>query len=264
MLRARDDEHMMTAEELRLRRRNRRRLLLLVLSAVVLGLAVIFLAKPTSHAIKGWQSRRHANKAFALIEQQNWSDARNEATAAYQLRSTEPQAIRAVARFLSRTRQQQAFEFWDLLAQQGPLTRDDLRDEATVALASNELERATTAIDKLLANDGKDANAHDWLLAAQLRLQQGAPDKMLDLLGKIFASAAATPREQFQATLLQLQGAHTGSQELDSRNQSEAWERLTKFAQSDDAVGLDSLVLLAQRQLNSKSADQPSAFRIPK
>ncbi len=81
---------------------------------------------------------------------------------------------------------------------------------------------------------------------------------MLDLLGKIFASAAATPREQFQATLLQLQGAHTGSQELDSRNQSEAWERLTKFAQSDDAVGLDSLVLLAQRQLNLKSEIESS------
>ncbi|MGZ5002534.1 MAG: hypothetical protein ACXWBM_05005, partial [Chthoniobacterales bacterium] len=155
----RDDQNMMTAEELRLLRRKRRRLMIAIAITFVLAVCIAFVAKPTSRTIKGWQARRHAAKAFSLIEQQNWSEARNEAVAAYQLRPTEPQALRAVARFLSRTRQQQAFEFWDQLTQLAPLTRDDLRDEAAVALASNELERAATAIDQLIANDGKDAIA---------------------------------------------------------------------------------------------------------
>ena len=90
---------MLTAEELRLRKQKQRRLVL------VLGLVGFFAARPTRSAIKGWQARRHAVKAFAFMAEEKWQDARNEAVAAYQLRPTEPQALRAVARFLSRTRQ---------------------------------------------------------------------------------------------------------------------------------------------------------------
>ncbi|HEX8077474.1 MAG TPA: hypothetical protein VF511_06630, partial [Chthoniobacterales bacterium] len=78
---------------------------------------------------------------------------------------------------------------------------------------------------------------------------QGAPDQALDSLGKLLAHPAASARDRFQATILQLQAARTGNAELDSRNQREAWERLAQFAQADDVVALDSLVLLAQRQL---------------
>src|SRR5207302_926495 len=78
-----------------------------------------------------------------------------------------------------------------------------------------------------------------------------AAEKCLDSLGKIFQRADATAREQFQASLLQLQAAHSGDLEADTKNQNDVWERLTKLAQSDDTVGLDSLVLLAQRQLSS-------------
>ena len=256
MLLRRDEKHMLTTEELRLRAHKRRRLLFLFVIALALGLAIFFAARPTRNAIKGWQARRHATKAFALIDAGDWNEARKEAIAAYQLRPSEPEALRAVARFLSRTRQQQAFEFWDQLAQLQPLTRDDLGDEAAVALGNGELERAAAAIEHLLGNEGKDAAPHDWLLAAQLRLQQGAADKALDSLGTIFTNPGATSREQFQATLLELQAARTGNTESDSRHQSDAWERLSKLAQSDDAVGLDSLVLLAQRRL--ATPDQPS------
>ena len=168
-------------------------------------------------------------KRSRAIEAGDWNEARKEAIAAYQLRPDEPEALRAVARFLSRTRQQQAFEFWDQLAQHQPLTRDDFRDEASVALAGGEPERAAAAIEHLLGNEGKDAAPHDWLLSAQLRLQQGDAEKALDSLGKIFANPSATSREQFQATLFELQAARTGNTELDSRHQSEAWERLTNL-----------------------------------
>ena len=97
-----DEDYMLTAEELRLKRARRRTVAgLTMIVLVVLGLGVL-LARPTRNAIKGWQARRHAAKAFACIDNENWADARKEATAAYQLRPTEPQSLRAIARFLSR------------------------------------------------------------------------------------------------------------------------------------------------------------------
>lgn len=258
---AASDESMLTQEELRLGKQKRRRLVLLLAFVLVLGVTGFLLARPTRNAIKGWQARRHAAKAFALIDEAKWNDAKNEAVAAYQLRPTEPQALRAVARFLSRTRQQQALEFWDQLAKQQSLTRQDLRDEAAAALATGELDRATAAVDSLLTNDGKEATPHDWLLAAQLQLQRGAADKALDSLGHLFARPEASPLEQLQATIMQLQAAHTGIAEVDAKNQREAWERLEKLAERDDEVGLNSLVLLAQRQLALKQGTESGKLK---
>ena len=136
------ESSMLTPEELRLQTRKRRRLMLLLVIVLLLAAGVFFAARPTRDAIKGWQARRHAQKAFAMIAQQNWNDARTEAVAAYQLRSTEPEALRAVARFLSRTRQPQALEFWAQLSKEQALTREDLRDEATVAMVAGDSERA--------------------------------------------------------------------------------------------------------------------------
>ena len=255
----RDEKQMLTAEELRLLEQRRRRIVLVLALVLVLVVASFFGARPARNAIKGWQARRHAQKAFGLIEDEKWKEAREEAIAAYQLRQTEPAALRAVARFLSRTRQQQAFEFWDQLAERETLTSDDRRDEAALALAGGEAGRATAAIDSLFADEGKSAKPRDWLLAAQLHLQKGAPAQALDSLGKLFAQSSATTREQFQASLLELQSARTGDSEKDQLVQAEAWERLNKLAQGDDAVALDALVLHAQRVLatqNSEATDQ--------
>src|SRR5207245_890902 len=60
-----------------------------------------------------------------------------------------------------------------------------------------------------------------------------------------------TVREQLQAAIMELQAAHTG----DSRSEADAWERVNKLAERDDPVGLDSLVLLAQRQLSSSGTN---------
>ena len=132
---ARGDDVMLTAEELRLRQKKRKRLLVTgIILAALVGAAVLG-GRPVLHAIKAWQARRHAQTALALMEKEQWNDARKEATAAFQLWPNEPQAVRAVARFLSRTRQAQALEFWDRLEKQGRLTREDLVDEATIALS---------------------------------------------------------------------------------------------------------------------------------
>src|SRR5260370_42031570 len=120
---------MLTAEERRLKRQRRRRIFIASAVVVLVLVAGFFGARPMRNAIKAWQARRHAAKAFALIESANWQEARKEAVAAYQLRPTEPESIRAIARFLSRTRQPDALEFWQQLEKLRPLTREDRQDE---------------------------------------------------------------------------------------------------------------------------------------
>src|SRR5207253_4345761 len=112
-----------------------------------------------------------AREAFALIDKEQWNDARKEATAAFQLWPNEPQALRAVARFLSRTRQAQALEFWDRLEKEGRLTRDDLVDEASIALIAGDDNRAKRAIAALLGGKFGAPKPVDHLLGAQLAVR---------------------------------------------------------------------------------------------
>src|SRR5919204_7065771 len=170
---SRDSDLLLTAEELRLKRRRRRRWVLLLLFLLLLLPAAYFGVRPARDQIKAWQARRHAQRAFALIDKEQWSDARNEAVAAFQLARNEPQALRAVARFLTRTRQPDALEFWKELGKIDKLSRDDLRDEASIAMMAGETTRADTAVHELLGRPG--AGPADWLIAAQLAINKGAP-----------------------------------------------------------------------------------------
>ena len=74
-------DYMLTAEELRLKRQRRRRIISIVLTLVIVLVLAVVVARPTRDAIKGWQSRRHAEKAFLFIDRQDWSVARDEAVA---------------------------------------------------------------------------------------------------------------------------------------------------------------------------------------
>jgi len=245
---------MMTAEELRLRRLKRRTILIVSVALVLLLVAGYFGGRPGINAVKAWQARRHAANAFAYINKQNWTDARKEATAAYQLRPTEPQALRAVARFLSRTRQPDALEFWQQLEKIAPLTREDRQDEAAVAIVAGETTRAETAVHTLL--ESKDVDPGSWLLAAQLSIQKGVADDAMSALRKTFTHPRATEQQQLQAALLEL-SLGSGTAGPDERA-TDAWLRIEKISKGKSATALDALVLLARRELStSPSTTQP-------
>ena len=221
---------------------------------VLLFVAGYFGRRPGINAVKAWQARRHAANAFAYINKQNWTDARKEATAAYQLRPTEPQALRAVARFLSRTRQPDALEFWQQLEKIAPLTREDRQDEAAVAIMAGETTRAETAVHTLL--ESKDVDPGSWLLAAQLSIQKGVADDAMSALRKTFTHPRATEQQQLQAALLEL-SLGSGTAGPDERA-TDAWLRIEKISKGKSATALDALVLLARRELStSPSTTQP-------
>ena len=249
-----DSEFMMTAEEIRLKRSKRRRMIVLLVAAALLLVIGYFTARPALSAIKAWQARRHAAKAFAYIDHANWLEARKEASAAYQLRQTEPQSVRAIARFLSRTRQPDALEFWQQLEKLTPLTREDRQDEAAIAIMTGETSRAEIAVQALLESKGADPVG--WLLAAQLAIQKGAADDAMSALTKIFNAADATEEQQLQAALLELALA-SGSEAIDERA-TDAWSRIEKISRGKSATALDALVLLARQSMTQS----PNSVRL--
>ena len=236
---------MMTAEEIRLRRLKRRRLVIAAAVLLVVLVVGFFGARPTLNAIKAFQARRHAAKALSYIESENWIEARKEASAAYQLRPTEPEAVRAVARFLTRTRQPDALEFWKQLEDLTTLTSQDRQDEAGIALALGETTRADNALREM--RDSNKVDATGWLLSAQLSIQKGAADEATNALRKVFDDPNATEPQQLQAALLELSLA-SGSTGTDDRV-TDAWSRIEKVARGKTAAARDALVLLAQRSV---------------
>ena len=93
--------------------RRRRRIIMIGPLVIVLAILFgVFGTRPTGHAIRAWQARRHAQKAFAFINKEQWSDARSEAMAAYRLSPGQPEALRAVARYLTRLHSIEALDFW--------------------------------------------------------------------------------------------------------------------------------------------------------
>ncbi len=198
------------------------------------------------HSVKRWQSRRHAEKSFAFLAKQNVADARREAVAAYQLAPNEPQAVRAVARFLTRVRDPQALEFWRRLQQITPLTPEDLRDEAAIALVFGDANRAADAINVLTA--AKNRGPADLLLNAQLAVLNGANAQARNILKQVIDDARSDDAQKFQATVMQLAIDQVSGSGVDS---PAAWPRLEQLAERKDETGLNALVLLASRAMSS-------------
>ncbi|MFZ3377985.1 MAG: hypothetical protein WA183_20750 [Chthoniobacterales bacterium] len=242
------DDILLTAEELRLWRHKRRTWRVVVLLFVLGIVATFFGARPASNAIKAWQARRHANHAFAYIDNEQWNDAQKEAIAAYQLRPSEPQALRAVARFLSRVRQPEALDFWKQLQNRQSLTREDRRDQVAVALAASDLSVAEMALKDLLTRKDSPPSAADWLLAAQVAQQKGETNEARKFAQKVFDDSRADEPTQFQAALLTL--AIATPESADASSTGAAWARLRKLAEGKTKTALVALVVLAQHALS--------------
>ena len=133
--------------------RIRRFVFLGAIAAAALGVGIYFAAPPVGGAIKGWQSRRMAQEAFALIDQKKWNEAAAKARDAYVLRFTEPESWRAVARVATRTGQwASALEWWKKVDDANRLTAEDRRDFINAAVVSGEIALAAKQVEALAAN----------------------------------------------------------------------------------------------------------------
>jgi tetratricopeptide (TPR) repeat protein len=227
-----------------LRAQKRRRWLLWILSlAVVLLVAGGFAARPVRDYVRGWQSRRAARTAFALIDRQQWDEASAKARDALQLKFTEPQAWRAIARLLSRTDQDaSALEWWKKIEQAALLTLEDRRDYARSAIAAGEASAAATQIDFLLAQKGGPAPI-DNLLAAHLAVRRGDTVRSADYADRVLTDKRARPNDVLSAAILIL-----GITKSDSPPHINAWKQIQDIARDPgNGESLNALVFLAQQ-----------------
>src|SRR5438105_6275097 len=251
-----DDDFMLTEAQRQRKRRRRRRIQISLVAILILSVIGFFVARPIRNSIRGWQARRHAQHAFAFIDQQKWSDARDEATAAYRLQASEPDAIRAVGRLLSRAGQGEALEFWKNLRTIAPLTREDLRDEARVALRVNDNARADEAASELLEAKEGGPNPTDWLIAVDVQLRKHSFDQAQGLAEKVLASPKANRREQSQANIA-LDNIARNAGPTSSIDIAKINKRIGALAKGDDDVSLDALTFLAARTTAAPAQSEP-------
>jgi hypothetical protein len=237
-----DDLDLTPPEEIRARR-IKRFVLLGAVIACVLGVAIYFGARPVGGAIKGWQSRRLAREAFALIEQGKWSDANAKARDAYLLRPTEPEAWRAIARLASRTNQwPPALEWWKNVDEAHRLTVEDRRDYIGTALAAGEVTLAAKQVQVLMAQPAPAAI--DLMWAGQLASRQSDPALALDYAERVLADKRAKPYEIASAATLVLSLTSPSSPRY-----AEAWKRIEDLARDPkNPASLGALVLLANEK----------------
>ena len=237
-----DDLDLTPPEELRARRL--RRILLLAIPAITaVAVAIYFAAPSIGGAIKGWQSRRLAREAFALIEQKNWSDANAKARDALLLRSTEPESWRAIARLASRTNQwPPALEWWKKVDDAGRLTVEDRRDYIAAALAAGEVTLAAKQVQVLLAQ--RAPAAIDLMWAGQVASRQSDPVLALDYAERALADKRVRPYDILPAATLVLSLTSPYSQPYAS-----AWKQIEAVARDPkNLASLGALVLLANEQ----------------
>jgi len=217
--------------------------LLGALVACVLGVAIYFGARPVGGAIKGWQARRLAREAFALIEQGKWNDANAKARDAYLLRPTEPEAWRAIARLASRTNQwPPALEWWKNVDEAHRLTVEDRRDYVAAALAAGEMTLASKQVQILMAQPAPAAI--DLMWAGQLASRQKNPVLALDYAERVLADKRAKPLEIASAATLVLSLTSPSSPRY-----AEAWKRIEDLARDPkNPASLGALVLLANEK----------------
>ena len=236
-----DDLDLTPPEEQAAQKRKRWLISILTL-AVLLLVAGVFAARPLHDYILGWQSRRAANAAFALIERQQFDEASVKARDALQLKFSEPQAWHAIARLLSRSHQDAvALEWWKKIEQAGLLTLEDRRDYAGSAIAAGELSTAAKQVDLLFTQKGGPVPI-DALLAAHLTVRRGDTVRAADYAQRVLADKRARPNDLLSAAILVL-----GITKPDSPPYINAWKHIEDIARDPANVkSLDALVFLAQ------------------
>ena len=214
-----------------------------VLAICTLGAGIYFGAPPVGREIKAWQSRRLAREAFALIDQQKWSEANAKTRDAVLLRPTEPEAWRAAGRLASRISQwPTALDWWKKVDEAGRLTLEDRRDYIAAALTASEVTLAAKQVQVLMAQSAPEAI--DLMWAGQLASRQNDPVLAIDYAERVLADERAKAYEIASAATLVLSLTSPYSQRY-----AEAWKRIEDVARDPkNPASLGALVLLANEQ----------------
>lgn len=146
--------------------RSERRLLVVCIYSVVAIAVTAVVAKPAWRQATAWRARSLAGTAMKQAQQGDWTGAFAKASAAYELRPTEPEAIRAIASIVLCNDAAASFPLWKQLVESPGGTMEDRRSYVRSALARHLLGSAANQARFLLK--AEPDSAPDLLLAAKV------------------------------------------------------------------------------------------------
>ena len=232
-----------------------------VLSIAAVMTCLLFAARPTGREIKAWQARRLARGATELIEQGKYKEAAAKARDALQLRRTEPEAWRPIARLLTQSgKSAGSLDWWKKLDAAAKLSIQDRRDYAVAALTSGDLAAASAQVDVLLAQPDGPAPI-DYILAAQVAVRRQQGDIALDFSERALKDPRITPNELFATAIMVISFTKP-----DSPPNANAWAQIIKLARDKaNPMSLDALVFLARQgpNVSSQLPQQTASLSLP-
>jgi tetratricopeptide (TPR) repeat protein len=236
------------------RRRNFQRCAV-VLAFLVTAAVIATLARPR---FNNWRARRLARESEAFMRSGDWTTAEHKLSRALELSPAQTDCMIATARFLTGTGENEsAVEWWRRVSGSKSMDRDDHRDFASAALASNELYLAEQEIGSLLTSATPEDK--DLLLGAQLSLTQGRPSDALRSTEKILRDPAADPTTILRAAALSFLNPAAGGAETE-----QACQRLCVIARDPtQPIALDALTLLLGQPMANGPATITGAFSQP-
>src|SRR5207237_9493943 len=138
-----------------------------------------------------------------------------------------------------------------------PLTREDLREEARVALRVNDTVCADGSARELMeTKEGDGPSPTDWLAAVDVQLRKHSFDQAQGLAEKVLASTKANRREQLQANVA-LDNIARNAGPTSSIDIAKVKERIVALSKGDDDVSLDALTFLAARAAATPIESKP-------
>jgi tetratricopeptide (TPR) repeat protein len=211
------------------------------------GVVLILLAAggpPVYRRAKVWRARTLAAEAEKLLAARQLEKASGKAQAAIGLAPAEPQALRTMARVLTRARSGLALNYWKGLVAQPGATADDRRAAVRAALQSDRLDFAEEQLAILLADDSPPVETLE--LAAQAALRRNDPARALEFLARVLRQQPGNDGARLlQAQVMALSPDHAQS-EQGVRDLLELGAR-RDGPHGDAAPALGALQTLAQR-----------------
>lgn len=222
------------------------------------GVVGLLVAKPVSHQVKAWQARRLAAEAATLIDQEDWAGAGRKIHDAFRIWSNEPQVWRVEARLLSRAGQNaEALRWWQRVAEAQPLSLDDHREYAAVALAARDVIVADQQLKEIL-NQNHNPTGRDLVLAGTLAGLRGYSATALEYADRVLRDPGAGPRDRLGAAVLVFSNSSPNSTAY-RRAYAEA---VTLARNESENTSLQALAILARQTPPSTGASNAEGLRL--
>lgn len=203
-----------------------------IIVLVVVGAALLPVARPTWRALKSWRADQFISEAEDLLAQKQVSLAYERARSALQLVPTRPDALRLNARLLTRIGSDAGLVFWQRLLDTGHANSEDCAAFVETALAMEYPELVRPVIQRFEVK--KPRTDLECRLTALYYLQTRQADSAIASAREAHQLAASNPTNSLLLARLLMRQTNNASE-------TEARRLLWQIAEADHPLRLEAL-----------------------